>query len=268
MIELENRVNVQFKSGKKENFDIVIGADGLHSNTRKLTFGPEENYTKYLGYWFTGFTMKNVRNLLKEGMIYSEAGRTAVLYGAKNPSTVTAFLIHYDETPPFENRRDDELQKRFVREHFDNMGAIAPEILEAMNHADDLYYDLTNQIIMDTWYKEKTVLIGDAAYSPSLLTGQGSSLAIIGAYILANELVKQNDIETAFSSYEKIARPFVEKNQNRVNKDTFHFTYPKNEEHLAKRDQMLNEINQNKKSHEEENSSLNAIPRYLDLPEY
>ncbi|QBP06962.1 FAD-dependent oxidoreductase [Virgibacillus phage Mimir87] len=264
IVESGNEVNVQFESGKKENFDIVIGADGVHSNTRKLTFSSEENYTKYLGYWFTGFTIKNDRHLFKEALINSEAGRTTALYGAKNPDTVTAFLIHYDEEPPYVHHRDEEKQKQLVRERFNNMGGITPEILIAMNHADDFYYDVTNQIIMDTWSKGRTVLVGDAAYAPSFLTGQGTSLAIIGAYYLSNELAKKNDIETAFSSYEEIARPFVEENQNRVDKDSYHFAYPKNEEHLAKRDQMLSEISLNKNGREEKNSDVNKIPRYID----
>lgn len=262
--ESENGVDIQFKTGKKEKYDIVIGADGVHSHTRDLIFGPEENYTKYLGYWFTGFTMKNVRYLFKEGLIYSEAARTAVLYGTKHLDTVTAFLIHYDEEPPYIHHKEEEKQKQLVRDRFYGMGAITPEILEAIKDAEDLYYDVTNQIIMDSWSKGKIVLVGDAAYSASFVTGQGTSLAIVGAYNLAKELANQNDLATAFSSYEETIRPFVEKNQNRINKDSFHFAYPKNEQDLAKRNQMLDDIHENKQKNEEHNNNLGKIPKYLD----
>jgi len=264
LIELENGVSVHFKSGKKEKYDIVVGADGVHSNTRKLVFGPEENYAKYLGYWFTGFTMKNRKNLFKEGIIHSEAGRTAVLYGKKSPDEITAFLIHYDEKPPFINHRDEKKQKELVMDHFYDMGSITPEILEAMQDADDLYFDVTNQIIMNVWSKEKIVLLGDAAYSASFITGQGTSLAIVGAYILSNALAEQNDIKTAFSSYEEKLKPFVEKNQNRVNKDSFHFAYPKDEKDLSKRNSMLNSMQQKQPFQEETTNDIAQIPRYLD----
>lgn len=258
-------IKIELESGKKEVFDIVVGADGIHSNTRKLTFGAEKNYSKYLGYCFTGFTMENYLNLYKEALIYSEAGKTSVIYATEDKDSVHAFLVFYDTNEPAINHRNTERHKNLVKDHFSNLGGITPRMLESLDDTEGLYFDTTTQIIMDSWSKENVVLVGDAAHAPSFLTGQGSSLAMIGAYILANELKSNNDINKAFESYEKIMKPFVELNQRTVGKDSFSIVAIKNDKELEKRDAILEQMS-NKTDEEIGSNDVVDITRVIEYP--
>lgn len=258
-------MEIEFESGKKEVFDIVIGADGIHSNTRKLTFGEEKNYSKYLGYCFTGFTMENYLDLYKEALIYSEAGKTSVIYATEDKDSVHAFLIFYDANEPAINHRDTERHKKLIKERFSYLEGITPQILESLDETEGLYFDTTTQIIMDSWSKENVVLVGDAAHAPSFLTGQGSSLAMIGAFILANELKSNNDIHEAFISYEKSMKPFVELNQKTVGKDSFSLLNPKNNDEVEKRNVILEQMD-NKTDEEIGSNDVVDITRVIKYP--
>lgn len=256
-------IKIELESGKKEVFDIVVGADGIHSNTRKLTFGEEKNYSKYLGYCFTGFTMENYLNLYKEGLIYSEAGNTSVIYATEDKDSVHAFLVFYDTNEPEINHRDTERHKKLLKDRFSNLGGITPRMLESLDETEGLYFDTTTQIIMDSWSKENVVLVGDAAYAPSFLTGQGSSLAMIGAYILANELKSSEDTNEAFESYEKVMKPFVELNQRTVGKDSFSIVALKNDKELEKRNAILEQMS-NKTDEEIGSNDVIDITRVIE----
>lgn len=212
--EDDEGVRVAFASGATGRYDVVIGADGIHSRTRRLILGPEAPFSRYLGYCYNGFTMPNFLGLSHESLAYATPGRYAILSAVKDLPTLHAFLIFASEQPPSIEHQDADSQRRLVAEMFSGLGWEVPKLVEAMQGADDLYYDVVSQIRLERWSKGRVVLVGDAAFAPSFLSGQGSSLAMIGAYVLAGELATCGDPFDAFARYETRMRPFVAANQD------------------------------------------------------
>jgi 2-polyprenyl-6-methoxyphenol hydroxylase-like FAD-dependent oxidoreductase len=209
-----NGVEVRFKSGERGRYDVVVGADGMHSNTRKLVFGPEEPLRRDLGYTFNIFSMPNDLGLSKGAIIYSEPGRTAVLLAVRESPELFVMLAFAAEQSSPNVRLNAGEQIERTAHVFASGGWQVPRLLKAMRRADDLYFDTVSQIRMSSWSKGRVGLVGDAAFAPSFLSGQGTSLAIVGAYVLAGELASHEDPADAFVSYERIARPFIEANQD------------------------------------------------------
>ena len=209
MTEHSDGVDVTFRSGVQRTFDLVIGADGLHSTVRALTFGPEEQFHRYLGYCFAGFTLPNHLGLPQEALMWNEPGRAAALYAVgSNDERARLPELHAPE-PPFDAFRDPQAQRDLVASVFADDGWEVPGLVKAMHEADDLFFDTVSQIRMPHWSSGRVALVGDAAYAPSFLTGQGSSLALVGAYVLAGNM-------RDFGAYERTVRPFVEANQGLV----------------------------------------------------
>ncbi|MFJ1680642.1 FAD-dependent monooxygenase [Streptomyces sp. NPDC088251] len=206
-------VHVVLDSGTHRTFDLVVGADGLHSNTRRLVFGPEEPFHHYLGHVFAGFTLPNEFGLAHEAAIWNEPGRSAVLYAHEPSERVHGFLTFTCETPPFDAFRDPRAQRALVTERFPEQAWHVPRLMEAMREADDLFFDIVSQIHMRTWSRGRVALAGDAAHATSFLSGQGSSVSLVGAYVLAGELATHADHADAFAAYERRMRPFAERNQ-------------------------------------------------------
>ena len=233
-------VGVRFKSGTHDRFDIVVGADGLHSNTRALVFGPEESFNRYLGRCFNLFSVPKPSSvsLSHEGIIYAEPGRAAGVYAAGDSDRLFAFLIFAAAEPPFLSHPDIDEQRKRTSEIFAGSGWKVPRLVEAMQGADDLFFDTVSQIHMPRWSSGRVVLVGDAAYAPSFLSGQGTSLALVGAYVLAGELAIHPDPTTAFASYEQIVRPFVEANQALASSGGS-MLLPRSQEELDRRNQAL-----------------------------
>jgi 2-polyprenyl-6-methoxyphenol hydroxylase-like FAD-dependent oxidoreductase len=209
----DSGVEIQFKSGVCRRYDVVIGADGLHSRTRRLVFGPEDRFNHSLGSCFAIFSMPNDMGLSHGGVIYGEAGRSAGVFAVRNSKDVFAFLIFASDDPPFGARPDVQEQYKRTEAVFAGGGWEVPRLLEAMRRAEDLYSDTVSQTRMPVWSSRRVALVGDAAYAPSFRSGQGTSLALVGAYVLAGELASQADPTDAFAAYERITRPFVEANQ-------------------------------------------------------
>ncbi|WP_039936216.1 FAD-dependent monooxygenase [Streptomyces himastatinicus] len=208
-----DRVEVTFDSGAHRTFDLVIGADGLHSNTRRLVFGPEERFHRYLGHTFAGFTLPNEFGLAHEGVAWNTPGRVAVLYAHEPDDRVHGFLVFRQDEPPFDAFRNPGAQRELVATMFPEPTWHIPRMVAAMRAADDLYFDIVSQIHMPTWAHGRVGLVGDAAHATSFVSGQGSSVALVGAYILAGELATHADHAAAFAAYERTARPFAEQNQ-------------------------------------------------------
>ncbi|KAF4409027.1 MULTISPECIES: FAD-dependent monooxygenase [Streptomyces] len=206
-------VHVVFGSGARRTFDLVVGADGLHSNTRRLVFGPEEPFHRYLGHVFAGFTLPNEFGLAHEGVVWNDPGRGAVLYAHEPSGRVHGFLTFTRETPPFEAFRDPRAQRDLVAARFPERVWHLPRLVGAMLEADDLFCDIVSQIRLPTWSRGRVALAGDAAHATSFLSGQGSSVSLVGAYVLAGELATHADHRDAFAAYERRARPFAERNQ-------------------------------------------------------
>jgi 2-polyprenyl-6-methoxyphenol hydroxylase-like FAD-dependent oxidoreductase len=240
--EYADGVDVTFVSGDTETYDIVIGADGLHSNTRSLIFGHESQFEKYIGFCFAGFTIPNTFGLDRGALAYTLPGKNAVVYAMNNGGPVHAFLIFRYPTSPFRKHITEEDRRNLTASMFEGVnGWIVPQLVEDMRKADDLFFDAVSQIHMPTWSRGRIVLAGDAAHATSFLSGQGSSMALVGACILAGEIATKPDYTSAFEAYEKLARPFVEMNQALV-KEGRSIMIPDTQEELEARNEMLRKI--------------------------
>ncbi|GAB3939067.1 FAD-dependent monooxygenase [Kribbella albertanoniae] len=197
-------VDVTFISGGPRTFDLVFGADGLHSRTRALTFGPEEQFHHYLGYCFAGFSMPNTFGLSDEVVMWNTPGRAAAVY-AVGDDEVHALLTVAQSQPRADVSRD------LIAETFSDAGWEVPRMIAALRDADDLFVDTVSQIRMPQWSRGNVTLVGDAAYAPSFLTGQGTSLALVGAYRLAHSVANEG-----LAAYESSTREFVSANQGKI----------------------------------------------------
>ncbi|MGW3432694.1 FAD-dependent monooxygenase [Streptomyces melanosporofaciens] len=211
-------VDVMFRSGQRRTFDLVIGADGMHSATREALFGPEEQFHRYLGYCFAIFTMPNTFGLSREVMMWNTPGKAAALYAVGDDDEVHAFLTFHRPEPPLDALRNPDAMRDLVAAAFAGAGWEVPRMVDALRDADDLFFDTAGQIRMPHWSSGRIALVGDAAYAPSFLTGQGSSLALVGAYMLANALATHRDHTVAFAAYERDVHDFVAMNQALVDK--------------------------------------------------
>jgi 2-polyprenyl-6-methoxyphenol hydroxylase-like FAD-dependent oxidoreductase len=208
--ETVDGVNVTFEHAAPRSFDLVIGADGLHSRVRSLAFGPEQSYLKYLGLQLAIFTTPNYLGLDYNGLVYGEPKRLIVVYSARQ-NTEARVMLYFTSPPLSYDRADADRQRSIINEAFAGAGWEAPRLLELMATAPDLYFDSVSTIKMDSWSRGRITLLGDAGYCPSSLSGQGTGLAVVGAYILAGELATAGgDYATAFARYESAMRSYVE----------------------------------------------------------
>ncbi|WP_158828500.1 FAD-dependent monooxygenase [Mucilaginibacter lacusdianchii] len=218
LIQHENGVEVHLEKGERKTYDLVFGADGTHSTVRKLAFGPEEEFKKFLGVYFAFAATDSIQTGRAEstGIVYRELGKQAVNYQFKNG--VNSILVF--RAPKMDwNYRDRERPKLILKEYFGgNTNWKIPEILNSMLGANDLYFDEACQIDMPTWTMGRVGLIGDAAYAPSFFTGMGTSLAMQGATLLAKELHANENHEIAFAKYNEGFKPLVKSVQARVNR--------------------------------------------------
>ncbi|GGV67650.1 oxidoreductase [Streptomyces longisporoflavus] len=261
-------VDVTFRGGGSRTFDMVIGADGVHSRTREFLFGPEEQFHRYLGYCFAGFTMRNTFGLFDELMMWNTPGRAAALY-AVGGDDVHAFLNFAQPGPPYEAFRDPQAQRDLVTDAFADAGWEVPGMLAALHDADDLFFDAVSQIRMPRWSSGRVALVGDAAYAPSFLTGQGSSLALVGAYMLAGSLAGR-DHGAGFAAYEHSTRGFVTANQDLVGKGDAAL-FPTTARALEQRNAMLRRLSaESAPSPATAASSASGRPAHsaLTLPEF
>ncbi|MDT0405100.1 MULTISPECIES: FAD-dependent monooxygenase [Streptomyces] len=238
LTEHEHGVDVIFRSGARRDFDLVLGADGLHSHTRELVLGPEERFHRHLGHCFAIFTMPNTLGLSHEVLVWNTPGRAAALYAVGDGDELHAFLDFTHPQPPNEFLRDPEAQRDLVTAVFADDGWEIPAMLRGMRDADDRFFDTVSQIHLPRWSSGRVAFVGDAAHAPSFLTGQGSSLALVGAYMLAHSLATHRDHTDAFAAYERDTRGFVELNQSQAgNGDTALF--PTTAEALERRNNAL-----------------------------
>jgi 2-polyprenyl-6-methoxyphenol hydroxylase-like FAD-dependent oxidoreductase len=265
MTQDDDGVNVTFERAPPRRYDLVIGADGLHSAIRNLTFGREERFEKYLGYVVAAF--QTVGYPHRDELVFVTCGvpgKQASRFAMRDDRSVFLFVFA-SERPPRIDPHDIRAQKALLHAQFDHAGWECPQILAALDACDDLYFDPVSQIRMDTWSRGRVALIGDAAFCPSLLAGQGSALAMVAAYVLAGELGRSPEHPAeAFANYERLLRPFIDGKQNAAEKFASSFA-PKTRFGLFVRNQVI---------------KLFAIPKVakltlggslldqLDLPDY
>ena len=210
--ETGGEVHVQFEHGAERRFDLVIGADGLHSRVRKLVFGPQDRYEKDLGYRVAAFETTGYRR--RDELVYivhSAPGRQVGRLALHDGQTLFLFIFASGSEP---EAHGVAAQKAMLRKAFQGDGWELPRILTALDTCDDLYFDRVSQIRMAAWSRGRIALVGDAAFCVSLLAGQGSALAMTAAYVLPGELATlQHQPQEAFRRYEERLRPFIDRKQ-------------------------------------------------------
>jgi 2-polyprenyl-6-methoxyphenol hydroxylase-like FAD-dependent oxidoreductase len=212
--EKTDGVRVTFGHHPSRNFDLVVGADGLHSCVRDLVFGPERRFETYLGYHVAAFQIEGYRT--RDELVYishTRPGRQISRFSMRDDRTLFLFVFRGDASDRGLLSNDGD-RKSVLREVFGGMGWEAPKILAAMERVSDIYFDRVSQIRMDGRTKGRTALVGDAAACVSLLAGEGSGLAMAEAYVLAGELAAAGgNHSTAFSSYQERMMSFVRRKQ-------------------------------------------------------
>ncbi len=211
--ERADGVHVTFAHGTPRRFDLVVGADGLHSGVRALAFGPEEDFLRRFDAYISISTVPNTFGLDRWELLHSAAaGKMVNVYSTARADDAKA-AFWFSAPPLAYDRRDVDGQKDLVADQFAGLGWETAALLDAMREAGDFYFDPVCQIVMDRLSAGRVTLLGDAGYCPSPASGQGTSLALAGAYVLAGELAAAGDHTVAFAAYEREMRPYIEKNQ-------------------------------------------------------
>jgi 2-polyprenyl-6-methoxyphenol hydroxylase-like FAD-dependent oxidoreductase len=213
----DDGVAVSFERALPRHFDLVVGADGLHSAVRRLTFGPDQTCTRYLGCQVAACVVDGYRP--REELVYAtynlpggQVGRFALR------DDRTMFLFVFRSRDPDVPKGLDHGRARLRRE-FADAGWECPQILETLDDVEDLYFDVVSQVRLDRWCKGRVALVGDAAACVSLLAGEGTGLALVEAYVLAGEMHRaEGDFLRAFDAYETRLRRFVEQKQDGATK--------------------------------------------------
>ncbi|MEV4257581.1 FAD-dependent monooxygenase [Spirillospora sp. NPDC049652] len=209
-------VRVYFASGARRDFDLVVGADGLHSNTRRLVFGPEERFITHLGTYLGVWTAPNFLGLDEWQVFHQVPGSSwgGGVMSVRDNREVRVYLGFESAEPVAYDYRDTAAQRRLLAERLAGGGWELPRLLASMADAPDFHFDAMAQVHMDSWSSGRVVLLGDAGYCGSPLSGQGTSMAMVGAYVLAGELkAADGDHEKAFAAYETELRGYVAANQ-------------------------------------------------------
>ncbi len=238
--EYPDFAKVQFRGVGERRFDLVIGADGLHSNVRALVFGPQERFEKPLGYVVAAFEVGGYRPRDEEVyVIFGEPGRMLGRFTLRDDRTLFLFVFAAD-LDAMAATLDLPAQKAILRERFGNGKWECSRILSEMDRTQELYFDRVSQIKMGTWSKGRAALVGDAAFCVSLMAGQGSALAMTAAYVMAGELALAGGAhEAAFAKYERLLRRYLESKQQGAERFAAAFA-PKTRWGLFLRNQVIN----------------------------
>lgn len=204
----DDGVRLSFAHAGPRNFDLLIGADGLHSNVRRLVFGPHREFERYLGVKVAACVVDGYRPRDELAYVtYAVPGRQAARVALRDDRTMFLF-VYRDASGDI-----DADPKAALRNQFGDAGWECRQMLDALENTEDLYFDVVSQVRMDRWSQGRVLLIGDAAGCISLLGGEGTGLAITEAYVLAGEL-RDGDHQRAFDRYETRLRPFIESKQS------------------------------------------------------
>ncbi|WP_018349923.1 FAD-dependent monooxygenase [Longispora albida] len=207
LTETASGVDVTFERGAPRTFDLVVGADGLHSNVRRLAFGPEKEFVKDTGYHVAIFSAPDHLGLGHAGLLYNEPGR-GISVGSHGPGTASVLCVFAGGDLTFD-RRDTEQQKGLVARAFAGMGWEATRFVEAMWQAEDFYFDAISLVQMPRYTNGRIALLGDAGYGATC-GGMGAGMAMISSYVLAGELASAaGDHRVAFAEYERQLKDYA-----------------------------------------------------------
>jgi 2-polyprenyl-6-methoxyphenol hydroxylase-like FAD-dependent oxidoreductase len=205
-----DRLDVTFEDGESMHVHLVVGADGVHSRVRELAFGPEASFARHLGYRVAAFQAPLALEVGRSFVLYEEPDRVTCLYRLSDEQMDTMYLFRDND------HRDVEPEDRLplLRRRFAQAGWISARVLRDVQERTPLYFDSLEQIVMLRWSAGRVCLIGDACGCLTLAAGQGSHMAMAGAYVLASELSRRpEDHAAAFDAYERFLRPHVERKQ-------------------------------------------------------
>jgi 2-polyprenyl-6-methoxyphenol hydroxylase-like FAD-dependent oxidoreductase len=205
-------VDVEFEHAPPRRFDLVVGADGLHSGVRRLVFGPERQFVHHAGLYVATLPVRgSFEGIDRDISMFNAPGRSATIHPARN-RPIAAFIFWRAAVVDFDHR-DIEQHRRIVQHTYQGDGWHVPALLEQVRTASDLYFDAVSRVQMPRWWSGRVVLVGDAAACASLL-GDGSTLAMIGAHSLAHAIAEYpGALELAFQHYEASHRRLVEPKQ-------------------------------------------------------
>jgi 2-polyprenyl-6-methoxyphenol hydroxylase-like FAD-dependent oxidoreductase len=228
-------VQIELADGSTLDADLLIGADGIHSTVRRLVFGPEASYLRYLGFHTAAYTFD-------APAIHDEVGGRFCLtdtigsqfgFYALRDGRVASFAVH--------RVADPELPKDIraaITSSYADLGWVVPQALALCPDEDQIYYDQVAQIVMPRWTEGRVALVGDACGAVSLLAGQGASLGIAGAFVLAEKVVNSPSIEAGLAEYERVWRPVVEEKQ-KVGRSAARWFLPSSQLELVTRRALL-----------------------------
>jgi 2-polyprenyl-6-methoxyphenol hydroxylase-like FAD-dependent oxidoreductase len=210
VLERRDGVGVVLDGGATLHADLLVGADGVHSTVRRLVFGDEARFVRYLGFHTCAFVFDapEVHAVVRERACLTDSvGRQMGFYGLRD-GRVAAFAVH--RTPDAALPRD---VRAAVRAAYSGLGWVVPVALDRCPPSAEIYYDVVAQVEVPCWSRGRVVLVGDAGYAVSLLAGQGASLGVAGAFVLAEQLARHESIDAAVASYERLWRPVAEEKQ-------------------------------------------------------
>ena len=204
-------VEVTFETSPARRFDIVVGADGLHSVVRRLIFGPESGFVRHMGMYVATLRIDEPFGSEREVIIYNTPGRAVSVHPTRGHA-IAALIFRHGQVQDMDHR-DTARHKRLVAQVFSGAGWRVPELLDRVTGSDDLYFDAVSQVQLPRWWQRRVAVAGDAASCLSLF-GDGSTLAMAGAYTLAHELARWADSAEplpgkAFARYEMAHRAVV-----------------------------------------------------------
>ena len=208
------RAHVVFEHAQQQEVDLVVGADGLHSKIRQITFGPDTQFERPMGCHVASFEVTGYRprndNLY---VAHTAPGRYVARFPVRDDKTLIFMLVRNEYLPGVPPASDSE-RKAALTNAFSDMGWECPAILSALENVDGVYFDSISQIRMDEWAKGRVALVGDAAACPSLIAGEGAGFALAKAYVLAGEIHNhQGDLDSALKHYQSRIKPYATRKQ-------------------------------------------------------
>ncbi|KAK8036222.1 FAD binding domain-containing protein [Apiospora rasikravindrae] len=221
----ESGVDVKLSDGRQQHFDLVVGADGQGSRTRRQAWGDEAARAAFHTLHSYGAYFTIPRDDTQDsdiGIVHHLSGRRMIAFRTNNRPDTQCYLFCNDGARAPELRdatgytkKSVEEQKRIWRGFFEDTDAWCRErVFEGLENTEDFYAHEAGQVKMESWSKGRVVLLGDAGYCPSPISGCGTTASLIGAYVLAGELARhQDDVKAALEGYDRVLRPFVDEVQ-------------------------------------------------------